>query len=118
MVVYWMTPLLDGRPSEPNNVGGSEDCVEIHGQNLFWNDDDENEQKSYLIEYSSYVTDPNLVDSDGDGLTDGEEFSLYYTNPTILDTDGDGVDDDLDAFPNDPMNSDSMAMVLAIILTY
>ena len=35
---------------------------------------------------------PNLADTDGDGLDDGEELSLG-TNPTSSDTDGDGLGD-------------------------
>lgn len=38
-------------------------------------------------------TDPFDFDSDGDGLTDGEEVHLYGTNPLLRDTDGDGQDD-------------------------
>ncbi len=40
-----------------------------------------------------HLKNKNLdLDSDGDGLTDGEEF-LYLTDPQVSDTDGDGVDD-------------------------
>ncbi|MEZ0167004.1 discoidin domain-containing protein [Kineococcus sp. LSe6-4] len=47
-------------------------------------------------------SDPLLVDSDGDGLSDAEEvLSLAaYTNPTVVDTDNDGIsdaDDDADS---------------------
>lgn len=38
-------------------------------------------------------TDPNNPDTDGDGLTDGEEFLTYQTNPLVADTDGDGLND-------------------------
>ncbi|MBT3191999.1 MAG: hypothetical protein HN341_05540 [Verrucomicrobia bacterium] len=38
-------------------------------------------------------TDPENADSDGDGLTDGEEVNTYFTEPTIADTDGDGMPD-------------------------
>lgn len=30
-----------------------------------------------------------LLDSDGDGLTDGDEVGYYFTNPALVDTDGD-----------------------------
>jgi len=29
-------------------------------------------------------TNPNLPDTDGDGLTDGDEFNLYGLDPTVL----------------------------------
>ena len=35
----------------------------------------------------------NVVDTDGDGLTDGEEIWGYQTDPAAADTDGDGIDD-------------------------
>ena len=38
-------------------------------------------------------TDPNNADSDGDGLSDGDEVSVFGTQPTVADTDGDGIDD-------------------------
>ncbi len=41
-------------------------------------------------------TDMRNPDSDGDGLTDGDEVKKYHTNPLIYDTDGDGVGDGLE----------------------
>jgi len=38
-------------------------------------------------------TDPENRDTDGDGLTDGEEVLIYGTDPLDPDTDGDGTDD-------------------------
>ena len=38
-------------------------------------------------------TNPNLLDTDADGLDDGSEVRIYLTNPTLKDTDGDGLDD-------------------------
>jgi hypothetical protein len=37
--------------------------------------------------------DPTNVDTDGDGVADGDEGNLYGTDPTVADTDGDGVSD-------------------------
>ena len=37
--------------------------------------------------------DPTNVDTDGDGVADGDEGNLYGTDPTVVDTDGDGVSD-------------------------
>ncbi|MEM7790092.1 MAG: nidogen-like domain-containing protein [Verrucomicrobiota bacterium] len=42
--------------------------------------------------------------NDGDTLTNAEELALG-TNPNLSDTDGDGVDDGLDEFPLDPFMS-------------
>lgn len=38
-------------------------------------------------------TDPLVLDSDDDGLTDGEETNTYLTDPLLEDTDGDGLTD-------------------------
>ena len=39
-------------------------------------------------------TDPNVADTDGDSLSDGDEVNTHLTNPTLADTDGDEIDDD------------------------
>ncbi|RLF16778.1 MAG: hypothetical protein DRN06_04845, partial [Thermoprotei archaeon] len=38
-------------------------------------------------------TDPGEPDTDGDGLTDGEEYWLFGSDPVDEDTDGDGIPD-------------------------
>lgn len=38
-------------------------------------------------------TNPNNPDTDGDGLTDGDEVNKYKTNPLVADTDSDGIPD-------------------------
>lgn len=52
-------------------------------------------------------TDPALVDTDEDGLSDGEEVGLG-TNPLSVDSDGDGIDDGAEIAdgldPNDPLS--------------
>ena len=40
-----------------------------------------------------YGTNPLMADTDGDGLTDYEEVRIYGTNPLMADTDGDGLSD-------------------------
>ncbi len=46
-------------------------------------------------------TDPQLSDTDNDGLSDLKEIEKYKTNPTKRDTDGDGHIDGKDAYPLD-----------------
>jgi MYXO-CTERM domain-containing protein len=50
------------------------------------------------IEELRLGTDPNNPDSDGDGLTDGEEVGIYGTDPTLRDSDGDGLTDGEEIF--------------------
>lgn len=47
---------------------------------------------SNLQEYL-FETDPTLIDSDADGLSDGDEVNVHQTNPSLADTDGDGLSD-------------------------
>lgn len=41
-------------------------------------------------EESQYGTNPELLDTDSDGLNDRQEVRVYQTEPTVPDTDGDG----------------------------
>jgi hypothetical protein len=41
-------------------------------------------------------TDPHNPDTDGDGLTDGQEVLLYHTSPVLLSTDGSGIPDGIE----------------------
>ena len=51
-------------------------------------------------------TDPAVVDTDGDGLTDGDEINIYGTAPLVVDTDGDGIGDaDEIATGGDPLTA-------------
>ncbi len=54
-------------------------------------------------------TDPHNPDTDGDGLTDGEEVLKYKTNPLNPDTDGDGLKDgeEVKVYGTDPLNPDT-----------
>jgi hypothetical protein len=59
-------------------------------------------------------TDPNVADTDKDGLLDGEEVKTVLTNPLLADTDGDGLPDgqEVQQFKTDPRNPDSDADLL------
>jgi serine/threonine protein kinase len=53
-------------------------------------------------------TDPNNPDSDGDGLTDGDEVNNLGTDPNNPDSDDDGLNDGEEAVWNaDPLNPDT-----------
>jgi len=41
-------------------------------------------------------TNPNNPDTDGDGLTDGQEALVYHTNPLLFSTDGTGISDGIE----------------------
>ena len=51
-------------------------------------------------------THPNNNDTDGDGLSDGQEITIYLTDPTSNDTDGDGMPDGWEVkYGLDPLDS-------------
>ncbi len=57
-----------------------------------------------------FSLDPFNPDSDGDGLSDGDEIFIYGTNPQVPDTDGDGVNDgDEIAAGTDPLANEPRA---------
>ncbi|RPH94578.1 OmpA family protein [candidate division KSB1 bacterium] len=60
-------------------------------------------------EYLQYNTDPLKSDTDGDGLSDGDEVLKYKTDPLKPDTDGDGLTDgdEVANYKTDPLNPDS-----------
>jgi outer membrane protein OmpA-like peptidoglycan-associated protein/opacity protein-like surface antigen len=60
-------------------------------------------------EVLNYKTNPLKADSDGDGLSDGQEINTYKTDPNKGDTDGDGLTDgeEVQKYNTDPLRSDS-----------
>jgi hypothetical protein len=66
-------------------------------------------------------TDPHNPDTDGDGLSDGDEVNLYHTNPLLADTDGDGIPDGVEVQthtnPLDRNAFDLRAATLSSIVT-
>ncbi len=59
-------------------------------------------------EVEVYRTSPLKPDTDGDNLTDYDEVITYHTNPTLADSDSDNLRDGEElARKTDPMNSDT-----------
>ncbi len=54
-------------------------------------------------------TNPKVADTDGDGLSDGDEVKKYNTNPLKADTDGDGLSDgdEVLKYHTDPLKADT-----------
>jgi hypothetical protein len=65
---------------------------------------------SNLEEYD-LRTDPTSIDSDADGVDDGDELRSIGTDPSDSDTDGDGASDgaERDVLGTDPLNPDTDA---------
>jgi outer membrane protein OmpA-like peptidoglycan-associated protein len=60
-------------------------------------------------EVNKYNTDPKKADSDGDGLSDYDEVKKYSTNPNKADSDGDGLSDadEILKYKTDPNKADT-----------
>jgi outer membrane protein OmpA-like peptidoglycan-associated protein len=56
-----------------------------------------------------YGTDPLDMDSDSDGLSDGDEVNEYYTDALNSDTDSDGLSDgeEVNEYGTEPLNPDT-----------
>ncbi|MFH0992233.1 MAG: OmpA family protein [bacterium] len=54
-------------------------------------------------------TNPKAADTDGDGLSDGDEVKKYFTDPLKADSDGDGLNDadELNRYKTDPLKTDT-----------
>jgi len=99
---------VDARPTSP--VKGF--LTARIGITFFLNssdDDDDDNDGLTNAEERRYGTDPNNPDTDGDGLTDGEEVHKYHTNPLNPDTDGDGLTDgeEVHKYHTDPTKWDT-----------
>lgn len=78
-------PVIDTTVSEPVDTGAVETAIGVEGDA-----DGDNYADALELEIG---LDPNNVDSDGDGVADGDEINIYLTDPFVWDTDGDGVSD-------------------------
>lgn len=62
-------------------------------------------------------TNPIMIDTDEDGLSDGQEVNTYGSNPNIKDSDSDGFEDGFEAFTGfNPTSSSSTPEALSSML--
>jgi hypothetical protein len=77
-------------------------------------EDPDHDGLTNLEEYQ-YGTDPQNPDTDGDGLSDGDEVHVYHTNPLLWDTDGDGISDGVEVRTgSDPLDVHSFNLAAAL----
>ena len=67
------------------------------------NDDDNDGLWNYFESY--FNTDKNIVDTDGDGISDFIEIYVLGTDPTIRDTDMNGIEDGDEDFDGDELSN-------------
>jgi DNA-binding beta-propeller fold protein YncE len=77
----------------PNFVQGIP-CLQLTDPS-FPSEDPDHDGLTNLQEFQ-LGTDPNNPDTDGDGLTDGQEVLIYHTNPLLFSTDGSGIPDGIE----------------------
>ena len=80
-VAHGMDPTDDGTIDVDNGPEGDIDGDSVTNLEAYWANPGE------------VGTDPSTADTDGDGLTDGDEINEYETDPLDPDTDGDGLGD-------------------------
>ncbi len=104
--------------------------VAVDAGNLVSEANDDNNQRIVLVmtsldsdsdglldgEEARYGTNPQSPDSDEDGLNDGAEVNLHHTNPVLKDTDGDGMSDGTEiAAGTDPNNALSVFKITNVL---
>ncbi|RLF63300.1 MAG: hypothetical protein DRN30_06785 [Thermoplasmata archaeon] len=92
--VYNASILIRDRDTDNDNVMDGWEWLNMHnspkGMTYGGDDDMDNDGLSNLEEYG-LNSDPTNSDSDGDGLSDGDEVDIYGSSPTSGDSDGDSL---------------------------
>ncbi len=91
--------------------GGSKDSYltgTVGLTKLFYSNTDKDNDGLLRSDEKAKGTDPNVADTDGDGLKDGEEVLTYFTNPLLADTDKDGIvdSDEVLKYKSNPLKAD------------
>ena len=105
--------LIRDRDTDNDNVPDGWEWEHMHNSphGMFHTGDEDldNDGLSNLAEYG-LNSDPKLLDSDGDGLADGNEVNIHGSSPTSGDSDGDTLDDGTEvALGLDPGDGDDDA---------
>ena len=94
IVVIFLKPKKPVTPTTPTKI--DEEQIEKNKQKVFNDIIDSTAKVDKDLdglsdkEEAEYGTNPEKIDTDNDGLLDGDEINRYKTNPLKADTDGDG----------------------------
>ncbi|HJM66802.1 MAG TPA: S8 family serine peptidase [Candidatus Thalassarchaeaceae archaeon] len=90
---YWFGDCDDNdpniNPGRPELLNGIDDDCDLLVDEGFEILDSDGDGLTDHAEYHSHTTDPNNSDTDGDGLSDGDEVLVHSTDPLVVDQDGD-----------------------------
>ncbi len=104
--------VLDDKTETVENSGFDSYATAKVGVAMFFgrsSEDDEDLDGLTEAQEREYGTDPRVVDTDGDGLRDGDEIHRYRSDPLMADTDADGVTDheEILQWKTDPRKGDT-----------
>ena len=88
-------PQIDPSISDADGDGLPDTWERVYGLSVTQanaSDDSDGDSLTNLSEFQQ-GTNPNISDTDEDGLSDGDEINLHSSNPLLLDSDGDGYED-------------------------
>lgn len=109
---------LDQGPLDDPDADGLNNAAELAAGTSPHNSDTDGDGLSGGDEVHLYFTDPLNQDTDGDGLSDGDEILIYFTDPLNPDSDGDGYDDVTEIAegtdPNNPASFPAFLLPLRI----
>ena len=107
-------PVVPTGQTDQNQTSGVTDTTNIpaqinNDQILFGQAVDSDKDGLDDVREKEIGTNPQKVDTDGDGLSDGDEVIVYKTSPLVSDTDGDGLSDGDEAliWRSNPLNPDT-----------
>jgi outer membrane protein OmpA-like peptidoglycan-associated protein len=106
--LFGLTVTGESGSADPDNDGLTNDEEKRLGTDPH-NPDTDGDGLTDGEEVNKYKTDPRNADSDGDGLSDGDEIHKYKTDPNKADTDGDGLkdSDEILKYKTDPNKADT-----------
>ncbi|MHA2297835.1 MAG: hypothetical protein ACXAEU_19005 [Candidatus Hodarchaeales archaeon] len=102
-----LSPTFMAPVNEPQST--IDFTINIHMTEEVWDTDTDGDGLTNGEEVNNYGTDPNDPDTDNDGLTDGDEVLIRGTDPLDLDTDNDGWSDgyEVNTKGTNPLKSDT-----------
>lgn len=103
------TDPLDADTDDDGLIDGLEGMLRVDSNHTDGNNADTDGDGLGDMQELTLGSDPRSIDTDLDGVTDGDEFFRFHTNPFLPDSDYDGVEDgeEVYTYHTNPMQKDS-----------